>query len=143
MTRHVVAPAAELPPGSRKLVTVKGRAIAIFNVAGELFALLNRCPHRGGSLCEGKLTGLVRSSEPGHYDYSRRGEILRCPWHGWEFDIRTGKSWCAPDEVSTRSYAVAVEPGEAVSAESGYALEKFPVSIEQDYVVLTMPDSLR
>jgi len=144
MAKHVVAAAADLPPGGRKLVTVKGRDIAIFNVAGELFALQNRCPHRGGSLCQGRLTALVESSEPGEYAFSRAGEILRCPWHGWEFDIRTGKSWCAPDLVKTRSYAVSIESGEVVAVEADdYRLEKFPVSVEQDYVVLDMPDSLR
>ncbi len=139
MSRHIVAAAGELPPGSRKLVTVKGRAIAVFNVEGELFALMNSCPHRGGSLCEGKLTGLIESSEPGQYRYSRPSEILRCPWHGWEFDIRTGKSWCAPDKVRTRTYGVAVEAGETLTGET-YELEKFPIAVEQDYVVVTLPD---
>jgi len=69
----------------------------VFNLGGEFFALSNRCPHRGGSLCQGNLTGLVLSDEPGHYNYIRRGEIIRCPWHSWEFDIRTGKSWCDPE----------------------------------------------
>jgi nitrite reductase/ring-hydroxylating ferredoxin subunit len=82
MSRHVVAPMRDLPPGSRKLVDIDGRAIVIFNIGGEFFALLNRCPHQGGNLCEGKLIGLVESSEPGVYRYSREGEILRCPWHG-------------------------------------------------------------
>ena len=63
----------------------------MFNVKGEYFALLNKCPHNGGSLVEGVLTGLVESSEPGRYAYSRQGEVIRCPWHGWEFDIITGK----------------------------------------------------
>jgi nitrite reductase/ring-hydroxylating ferredoxin subunit len=142
MATHVVAAAGDLPPNSRKLVTVMGRPIALFNIKGELFALANRCPHRGGSLCEGKLTGLVEASEPGQYRYSRAGEILRCPWHGWEFDIRTGKSWCAPDQVRARRYDVTVKPGEAV-AEGSYELEKFPISIEHNYVVLTMPDAGR
>ena len=53
MSKHVVAPLADLPPGSRKLVTVKGRPVVVFNVDGELFALVDRCPHKGGSLCEG------------------------------------------------------------------------------------------
>src|SRR6516162_1322138 len=114
MSKHVVAALDELPPGSRKLVTVKGRAIVVFNIAGELFALVDRCPHRGGSLCEGKLTGLVESSEPGRYRFSRRGEILRCPWHGWEFDIRTGKSRCDPERVRAKSYDVAIEAGQGV-----------------------------
>ena len=57
--KHVVAAVAEIPPGGRKLVTADGRAIVVFNLDGEFFALSNRCPHRGGSLCDGNLTGLV------------------------------------------------------------------------------------
>jgi nitrite reductase/ring-hydroxylating ferredoxin subunit len=136
MGKHVVAPLEDLPPGSRKLVTIDGRPIAIFNVGGEFFALVDRCPHRGGSLCQGKLTGLVQSAEPGAYAYSRPGEILRCPWHGWEFDIRTGKSRCDPERVRAKSYPVAIEPGGEL-AEKAYAVETFPVSVEHDYVVLT------
>ena len=92
MSKHVVATVAEIPPGNRKLVTVRGRSIAVFNLGGEFFGLFNRCPHQGGPMCEGILTGLIESDEPGHYRYSRKGEILRCPWHGWEFDVRTGQS---------------------------------------------------
>ena len=102
-------PVDDIPPGGRKLVEVNGRAVVVFNLAGEFFALNNRCPHRGGSLCHGKLTGLVQSSEPGDYQYSRKGEIIRCPWHSWEFDIRTGQSWCDPGKVRTRRYEVSVE----------------------------------
>ncbi|KAK0862887.1 hypothetical protein LTR02_018385, partial [Friedmanniomyces endolithicus] len=67
MPRHVVAKAAELPPGSRKLVQIGERAIVVLNVKGELFALSDKCPHKGGSLSRGKLTGAVTSSEPGDY----------------------------------------------------------------------------
>src|SRR5271169_473398 len=134
MPKHVVAPLAELPPGSRKLVMVNGRGIAVFNIAGEFFALVDRCPHKGGSLSEGKLVGLVESPEPGRYRYSRACEILRCPWHGWEFDIRTGKSRCDPERVKAKLYPVAVEPGGEL-AEGPYEVETFPVCVEQDYVV--------
>ena len=137
MSKHVVAPAREFPPGSRKRVTVGGRSIAVFNIGGELFALLDRCPHKGGSLCEGKLTGLVQSPQPGVYSYSRAGEILRCPWHGWEFDVRTGKSHCDPERVRAKSYPVTVEPGGEL-AEGPYEVETFAISIEQEYVVLTL-----
>ena len=92
MAKHVVATVAEIPPGQRKLVTVRGRPIAVFNLGGEFFGLFNRCPHQGGPMCEGVLTGLIESDDPGRYKYSRAGEILRCPWHGWEFDVRTGQS---------------------------------------------------
>jgi nitrite reductase/ring-hydroxylating ferredoxin subunit len=135
MSKHVVAPARDLPPGSRKLVEVEGRAIVIFNIGGEFFALLNRCPHQGGNLCEGKLIGLVESSEPGIYRYSREGEILRCPWHGWEFDVRTGKSWCDPARIRTKTYEVGVEPGHSL-VEGPYRAETFAVTVEEEYVVV-------
>ncbi len=67
----------------------------------------------------------------------RKGEMLRCPWHGWEFDIRTGQSWCDPQRVRARLYPVAVEPGAEV-VKGPYVAETFPVSVEQDYVVLEM-----
>ena len=99
MTRHVIAPVDELPPGSRKFLTIDARPIAVFNINGEYFGLLNRCPHQGAALCEGPLIGLAQSSDPGAIEYTRLGEIMRCPWHGWEFDIRTGPVLLRPEAV--------------------------------------------
>jgi nitrite reductase/ring-hydroxylating ferredoxin subunit len=135
MPRHVVARADELPPGSRKLVRAGSRAILVLNVNGELFALSDACPHRGGSLFRGKLTGAVSSSAPGRYALARCGEILRCPWHGWEFDIRTGRSWCDPARVRLARYAVSVEAGARLAAEPHVA-EAFSVAPDDDYVVV-------
>src|SRR5207248_9542800 len=91
VTRWVVGTIDEIPPGSRKIVDIAGRSVGVFNVGGEYFALLNRCPHRGGPLCLGNTHGLLRSAAVGEYDYSRPGEMLRCPWHGWEYAMRTGQ----------------------------------------------------
>jgi nitrite reductase/ring-hydroxylating ferredoxin subunit len=135
MERHVVASTDEIPPGGRKLVSVRGRPIVVFNVGGEYFALLDRCPHQGGRLSEGRLTGLVESSKPGEFRYSRRGEIVRCPWHGWEFDVRTGRSWCDPRRTRVRNYAVSVEPGGQL-VEGPYRAETFEVRVEDQYVVI-------
>jgi nitrite reductase/ring-hydroxylating ferredoxin subunit len=135
MARHVVAPVGDIPPGHRQRVEVNGRPVVVFNLAGEFFALNNRCPHRGGSLCDGVTTGLIQSSEPGDYQYTRRGEIIRCPWHSWEFDIRTGQSWCDPQRLRTRRYEVSVEAG-AKLVEGPYKAETFAVSVENDYVVV-------
>ena len=74
---------------------------------------------------------------PGEYRLSGPGTMIRCPWHCWEFDIRTGQSWCEPDDVKARTYNVAVEPGETL-AKGPFAAETVPVSVEQDYVVLTL-----
>ena len=137
MSKHVVATVSEIPPGQRKLVTVRGRSIAVFNLDGEYYGLFNRCPHQGGPMCEGILTGLIESHEPGHYEYSRPGEILRCPWHGWEFDVRTGKSFCDPSRISVREYPVEVASGKTV-VEGPYVAETLPVTIEEQYVVVEM-----
>lgn len=133
--KHVVARAAEIPPGGRRLVRIGERAIVIFNVGGEFFALNDRCPHAGGSLASGVLTGLVESDAPGRYRYSRKGEILRCPWHAWEFDIRTGRSVCDPRRMKVRQWPATLEAGAALAAE-GRDAETFPVSVEDEYVVI-------
>ena len=111
MARHVIARVDELPDGERLIVEIGGRSIGVFNVGGRFFALRNRCPHQGGPLCTGTLGGLISSSGPGDYDYSRAGEIVRCPWHGWEFDLRTGT--CLADPARrVATYEVVVRDGE-------------------------------
>ena len=83
------------------------------NIKGEFFGLLNRCPHQGAALCEGPLIA-PQSSDPGEIEYTRLGEIIRCPWHGWEFDIRTGCILLrTPNDSGSRRF-VNVEPGSAV-----------------------------
>jgi 3-phenylpropionate/trans-cinnamate dioxygenase ferredoxin subunit len=135
MARHVVARASEIPPGARKLVQLNGRGVVVFNIKGEFFALSDQCPHKGASLSGGKLTGLVESDGPGDYTYTRAGEIVRCPWHGWEFDIRTGRSYCDPRRMRLMQFNVTVEPGAKV-VEGPYVAETFKVAVEDDYVVV-------
>ena len=146
MTRHIVAEASEIPPGGRKIVEAAGRSIGVFNLGGEFFALRNRCPHQGGPLCEGKTFGLIAAEVPGAIEYSRPGEILTCAWHGWEFDIRTGRSWCAPDRLRVRRYEVSVEPGDTLTPDEDgavpgkvpgpYTAETYPVIAEGRYLVV-------
>ena len=141
MARHVIAPLAELPPGTRKRSVVEGRAVLVLNIRGELFALSDTCPHRGASLAGGVLTGHVVADAPGRYAYSRAGEILRCPWHAWEFDVRTGRSWCDPARMRLKQHAVVVVAGAAV-VEGPYQAETFPASVADDYVVIETPDGV-
>ena len=91
MARHVVSRVADIPVGASKVVSVRGRPIAVFNVGGEFFAVLDRCPHEGASLSCGARVGLVQSDEPGRFSFSRPGEFVRCPWHGWEYDLESGE----------------------------------------------------
>ena len=137
MSRHVVARVGEIAPGQSKMLTIEKRELGIYFVNGEYFALANRCPHQGGPLCRGRLVSLVEADQPGEFRVSRRGEILRCPWHGWEFDIRNGQSWCDPTRVSTRTYAVTVEPGASL-IKGPYVADTFPVRVEDDYVIVEL-----
>jgi nitrite reductase/ring-hydroxylating ferredoxin subunit len=161
VTKYVVATVDEVPPGGKKIVDVAGRSIGVFNLGGEYFALRNRCPHQGGPLCDGRIAGFVIADTPGEYRYSRPGEILRCPWHGWEFDIRTGQSWFDPKGVRVRAYEVAVAsasslPPDAQPAantadmradeddmaglEKGpYVAETYEVTVEKQYVLVNVP----
>lgn len=132
---QVVAAVGEIPPGGRKLVEVAGRRVVVFNLGGEFFALADRCPHQGGSLAAGCVTGHVSSPAPGEYRYGRRGEMIRCPWHYWEFDIRTGHSRFDPRRVKARRYEARVESG-ATLQDGALRAETFKVRVEDDYVVV-------
>lgn len=114
MRRHVVAQAEEIPPGSRRIVEVGGRhGIGVFNVGGDFVALRNLCPHRGGPLCEGRLRPFFLPGDVGDYRFERDGEILKCPWHEYEFELKTGVCPVAP-HLRVQTYPVAVEGSEVV-----------------------------
>lgn len=133
MGRHIVGTVAELPEGARTIVEAEGRSIGVFNVAGTYYALRNSCPHQAAPLCLGSIKGMTMPSEPGEYVWARDGEILRCPWHGWEFDILTGRSIFNPHRTRVKAYEVTVEPAAEVEDES---VETFEVSVEGDMIVL-------
>ena len=96
MARHVVGPAEAIPPGGRRVVTVAGRSIGIFNVEGRFHALRNSCLHNQAPVCLGEVGATYLPSEPGRYRRGLDGRVLRCPWHGWEYDITTGRNLIDP-----------------------------------------------
>ena len=105
-----VARADEIPPGERLIVTVKERSIGVFNVNGEYVAVLNICPHELAPVCRGRVGGTTLPSPPGEYRWGREGEIVACPWHGWEFDLLTG-TMLADERIRLRRYRVDVHDG--------------------------------
>lgn len=136
-TGHRVCRTSELPVGSSMVVEVGDRSVGVFHLPDGYHALLNRCPHRGAPLCRGKVTGLVTADRPQEFNLEREGEIVRCPWHGWEFDITTGRSVFNPHRVRTRTYPVTTEPD--VPAGTGIladGVESFATTVEDDWVVV-------
>jgi len=91
---HRVANVSEIPPGTGKAVEIGGQTVAIFNVGGVFYAVNNTCPHRGGPLGEGAMVD----------------KVVTCPWHGWAFDVTTGKLATNPNvPVGVKIYPVRTE----------------------------------
>ena len=90
--KHItVGPIADFPVGKFKIIDIDGREIGITQLKnGELRAVRNVCPHRGAPVCRGLVTGTTLPSAVGELIYGRDGEVLACPWHGFEFDLLTG-----------------------------------------------------
>jgi nitrite reductase (NADH) small subunit len=111
--RAIALPASELPEGASAGVEAFGTTVAVFNVGGELFALGNRCPHHGGPLCLGRVSGALLPAEPYEYRWGREDRVLTCPWHGWQFDLESGQALFDP-LVRVPRYDVRVEEGQIV-----------------------------
>jgi len=113
--RIVVGKTGEIPAGGRKIIVpFRGRAgIGIFNVKGTFYALRNICPHKRGPLCTGEVSGRSSAQAPpsataGFVGYEREGEIIRCPWHAWIFDIATGQCLVDP-HLRVKTYPIIVD----------------------------------
>lgn len=110
MTVHFVGNAAQIAEGKHRVFDIAGRPVVIYNVRGEYFAYLNYCPHQGARMDKGPVCGTNMCSDVYAYRFGRAGEIVRCPWHGWEFDLRTGQSLARKDK-RLRRYEVVLEDG--------------------------------
>lgn len=95
------AKVSEIEPGTIREVKLGATAIAIANVGGSFYAINGTCLHRGGPLGEGTL----------------EGKVVTCPWHGWQFDVTTGKAAMNPN-AGVACYPTEVR-GEEVFVDAG------------------------
>jgi nitrite reductase (NADH) small subunit len=123
MRRYLAGTVSEIPPGSNKVIDAGGRSIGVYNISGEYYAIRNLCPHQSAPLCSGITTSFVTSDMPGQFCFEREGEIVRCPWHFWEFDIKSGQMVVDP-KTRTMTYDVTVE--------------KYDVSVEEEQVYVQL-----
>jgi nitrite reductase (NADH) small subunit len=110
----------DLPPGARKVIMLGTRPVAVFNVAGELYAIFDRCPHQQAPLHYGVLHGTsLPGNRVGNMDYGLHERVLRCPWHHYEFDLATGRCLADGDRLRVRTYRVR-EDGDEVVVDTGH-----------------------
>ena len=114
MGTHAIGKASAIPEGDRRIVTLEGREIGVFNVGGRFYALQNECAHLGGPVCTGEVLGkltaeMLPQGEVREF-FTQEGEIVACPWHGWEFEIPTGVCLADP-RFRLQTFSVAVEDG--------------------------------
>lgn len=114
-TQHEVALAGDISPGERRIVSINGVSIGVFNVRGTFVAALNVCPHEAAPVCRGHVRGTNVASAPGEFQWARDGEILACPWHGWEFDLASGACLTDPKRP-LRLFPVEVRDGKVFVA---------------------------
>jgi nitrite reductase (NADH) small subunit len=118
---HRVANIDDLPGDRGLIVEVEGRRIGLFRVGEELHAILNVCPHQGGPVGGGGLFPTTRARvERGRLVewLDHETMVVCCPWHGWEFDIRTG----------------------ICTADASRRVVRFPVELRGSDIVVTLPD---
>ena len=112
---HDVGALADVERRGRLVVRVNGRELGVLHdpQSGALHAVRNRCPHQGAPLCLGVVAARAHGA-PGVYELGA-DTVVRCPWHGWEFELATGR---CPEDATMRvaTYPVRVEDGRVLVA---------------------------
>jgi len=93
------------------IAEIHGKSIGVVRTESGFFALLNHCPHAGAKLCKGRVTGSNLPSDPDIYVFGLRDELVRCPWHGYEFELATGRSPFGVTKARAKTYDVRVTDG--------------------------------
>ena len=109
MAKIRVAARRDVTPGSIQTCYVGRRRIALVcTLAGEFYALSDFCPHQQAPLAGGRLEYQIDAEDVGRYRLTDT-EVLRCPWHGYEFDLTSGRAFADPEHMRVKTYAVTVE----------------------------------
>jgi nitrite reductase/ring-hydroxylating ferredoxin subunit len=114
--KQIVCKKDELLPGGMIEATLGRVSIVVCRTTdGNFYAFANRCIHQGAPMSKGKICGAPAPTDtPGQYHYVREGEILRCPWHGREYDIKDGGRMLADPSLQLRDFKVWVEGDEVL-----------------------------
>lgn len=92
---------------------VNGRRVAVVRSGDDVYAFRPLCPHRGAPLRFAKILGQLEG-EPGAIRVLERGRVISCPWHGWEFELGSGRNVANPQGACVRMYDCAIVDGEVM-----------------------------
>lgn len=110
---HKVGHLNDIPENDALTVDIEGRPIGIFKVGEKIVAVKNLCPHKRAPLARGTVQGtMLPTSCAGEYQYGMEEQVLKCPWHGWEFDLQTGKCLFGVSNSRIKIYDVTVKDGD-------------------------------
>lgn len=111
MTRIDAGPIDDFPDGVLRIIVIHDREIGVLRWGGRWFALRNICPHLGGPVCAGAVRPCLREDTAWSGDLILESDrpVLTCPWHFWEFDLRTGQSVTGRERV--KMYPVHIDSG--------------------------------
>jgi len=107
---HEVGREDEFPLNSFRIFEIRGRSIGVAHTTSGWYAIRNSCPHQKAPLCQGTIGGTMLPSGPDEKRYGLDGRVVRCPWHGWEYDLETGRSLFVGGGLAA-TYPVQLEGG--------------------------------
>jgi nitrite reductase/ring-hydroxylating ferredoxin subunit len=103
----------DFPEGKFVILQLNGAEVGVIRLAGgEWRAVRNACPHKGAPICRGIVGGTWPPVAPGALDYDREGEVLVCPWHGFEYDLKTGAEMFRRAPTKLRLHPVELRGGQ-------------------------------
>jgi nitrite reductase (NADH) small subunit len=98
-----------LNSGKAFITDINQVSIGIFCENGQIYAVRNVCPHKSAPVCQGTVGGTMLPSDPCEFQFGLDGEVLKCPWHGWEFSLVTGDALFGISNRKLKTYPVVIE----------------------------------
>ncbi len=108
---HYVGRTEQVPDRQALIVEIDGKSVGVFKIGDRLYAVRNVCPHKQAPLCRGTVGGTMLPSRPGELEFGLEDRVLKCPWHGWEFDLETGQCLFGVSGRRVKTYPVRADEG--------------------------------
>jgi nitrite reductase/ring-hydroxylating ferredoxin subunit len=109
---HRAGPLGDFPSDEPREVRLEALSVVILRRDDEIHAFRNECPHQGAPLCRGRFAGTMVPSAPGTLEYGLTRDVIRCPWHGWEFRVSSGQAVFGISSRRLAKYETELRDGE-------------------------------